>query len=122
MALGSRTLLNIVDRAIRDLRREHPEIPDAFNRKTVAHIGREEEAQADSQRAVPEMDRSIARIRQRGRLRVGIHPGVPGLVRSSIDKGECTKGSSRISRGASRSSSSAIRTALNSFPCAASGV
>ena len=79
MALGSRTLLNIVDRAIRELRREHPEIPNAFNRKTVAHIGREEEAQADSKRAVPEMDRSIARIRRRGVLRVGIHPGVPGL-------------------------------------------
>ncbi len=45
MALGSRTLLNIVDRAIRELRREHPEIPNAFNRKTIAHIGREEEAQ-----------------------------------------------------------------------------
>ena len=79
MALGSRTLLNIVDRAIRELRREHPEIPDAFNRKTVAHIGREEEAQSDSKRAVPELDRSIARIRRRGVLRVGIHPGVPDL-------------------------------------------
>jgi hypothetical protein len=79
MALGSRTLLNIVDRAIRELRREHPEIPNAFNRKTIAHIGREEEAQADAQRDVPKMDRSIARIRRRGVLRVGIHPGVAGL-------------------------------------------
>jgi beta-glucosidase/6-phospho-beta-glucosidase/beta-galactosidase/ABC-type amino acid transport substrate-binding protein len=79
MALGSRTLLNIVDRAIRELRCEHPEIPNAFNRKTVAHIGREAEAEEDSKRAVPEMDRSIARIRKRGRLRVGVHPGVPGL-------------------------------------------
>jgi beta-glucosidase/6-phospho-beta-glucosidase/beta-galactosidase/ABC-type amino acid transport substrate-binding protein len=79
MALGSRTLLNIVDRAIRELRREHPEIPRAFNRKTVAHIGREQEAEADSKRDVPEMDRSIARIRKRGKLRVGVHPGVPGL-------------------------------------------
>ena len=51
MALGSRTLLNIVDRAIRELRREHPEIPNAFNRKTIAHIGREEEAEADSKRS-----------------------------------------------------------------------
>ena len=83
MALGSRTLLNVVDRAIRELRRERPEIPNAFNRKTVAHIGREEEAEAESNRAVPEMDRSIARIRKRGKLRVGIHPGVPGLCAES---------------------------------------
>ncbi|HMF27454.1 MAG TPA: family 1 glycosylhydrolase, partial [Candidatus Cybelea sp.] len=79
MALGSRTLLNIVDRAIRELRHEHPEIPRAFNRKTVAHLGREDEAAAEKQRSVPEMDRSIALIRKRGKLRVGIHPGVPGL-------------------------------------------
>lgn len=79
MALGSRTLLNIVDRAIRQLRREHPEIPNAFNRKTVAHVGRREEAEADDARAVPDMDRSIDRIRKRGKLRVGIHPGVEGL-------------------------------------------
>jgi beta-glucosidase/6-phospho-beta-glucosidase/beta-galactosidase/ABC-type amino acid transport substrate-binding protein len=79
MALGSRTLLNIVDRAIRGLRHEHSEMPNALNRKTIAHIGREDEAEADSQRAVPEMDRSIARIRKRGKLLVGIHPGVPGL-------------------------------------------
>ena len=79
MALGSRTLLNIVDRAIRELRREHPQIPDAFNRKTVAHVGREADAKADSKRAVPEMDRSVARIRKRGKLRVGVHPGVEGL-------------------------------------------
>ena len=79
MALGSRTLLNIVDRAIRDLRREHPGIPDAFNRKTVAHIGREQDADADAKRAIPDMDRSIARIRTRGKLVVGIHPGVEGL-------------------------------------------
>jgi len=79
LALGSRTLLNIVDRAIRELRSEHPEIPDAFNRKTIAHIGREEEAAADAGRPVPEMDRSIKRIRRRGVLRVGVHPGVVGL-------------------------------------------
>ncbi len=79
MALGSRTLLNIVDRAIRDLRAEHPEIPDAFNRKTVADIGREQDAQNDAKGAVPEMDRAFARIRKRGKLRVGISPGVEGL-------------------------------------------
>ncbi|MGB8910158.1 MAG: family 1 glycosylhydrolase [Candidatus Cybelea sp.] len=82
MALGSRTLLNIVDRAIRELRPDHPEIPNAFNRKTVAHIGREDEAEAEKQRDVPEMDRSVARIRRRHRLRVGVHPGVPGLCAS----------------------------------------
>jgi beta-glucosidase/6-phospho-beta-glucosidase/beta-galactosidase/ABC-type amino acid transport substrate-binding protein len=90
MALGSRTLLNLVDQAIREARKEHPEIPDAFNRKTVAHIGREAEAQAEAERRpnVPEMDRSLARIRKRGVLRVGIHPGVPGLctLRQSFDK------------------------------------
>jgi beta-glucosidase/6-phospho-beta-glucosidase/beta-galactosidase/ABC-type amino acid transport substrate-binding protein len=79
MALGSRTLLNVVDRAIRELRSVHPEIPDAFNRKTIAHIGREEAAAADARRPVPEMDRSVARIRRRGVLRVGVHPGVQGL-------------------------------------------
>jgi beta-glucosidase/6-phospho-beta-glucosidase/beta-galactosidase/ABC-type amino acid transport substrate-binding protein len=79
MALGSRTLLNIVDRAIRDLRSEQPEIPNAFNRKTVAHIGREKEAKNDTKGAVSEMDRSIARIRRRRKLRVGVHPGVAGL-------------------------------------------
>ncbi|HLX26680.1 MAG TPA: family 1 glycosylhydrolase, partial [Candidatus Cybelea sp.] len=79
MALGSRSLLNFVDRAIRGLRREHPEIPTANNRKTVAHIGRERDAAADDVRAVPDMDRSIARIRKRGKLVVGIHPGVEGL-------------------------------------------
>jgi len=83
MALGSRTLLNIVDRAIRQLRREHPEMPDAFNRKTVAHIGREQDADSDAKRAVPELDRSIARIRKRGKLVVGIHPGVEGLCTSA---------------------------------------
>jgi beta-glucosidase/6-phospho-beta-glucosidase/beta-galactosidase/ABC-type amino acid transport substrate-binding protein len=83
MALGSRTLLNIVDRAIRELRRAHPEIPNAFNRKTIAHIGREEEAQRGAEQPVPDMDRAIARIRKRGVLRVGIHPGVPPLCVAS---------------------------------------
>ncbi len=79
MALGSRTLLNIVDRAIREMRNQHPEIPNVFNRKTVAHIGREKEAKTDIERPVPDMDGAIARIRRRGVLRVGVHPGVPGL-------------------------------------------
>ncbi len=79
MALGSRTLLNIADRAIRELRRTHPEIPNAFNRKTIADIGREEASKSDEGQAVPDMDPAIARIRKRGVLRVGVHPGVPGL-------------------------------------------
>ena len=92
-----------------------PRFPNAFNRKTVAHIGREEEAQADAKRAVPEMDRSIERIRKRGVLRVGIHPGVPGsLHRVTVTASAATTGSSRRSRGASRSSSSAIPIASSS--------
>ena len=97
MALGSRTLLNIVDRAIRELRREHPEIPNAFNRKTVADIGREEEAQADKQQPVPDMDRLIARIRKRGVLRVGIHPGVPGLC-VTLRQAQGDRGRLRVTR------------------------
>jgi beta-glucosidase/6-phospho-beta-glucosidase/beta-galactosidase/ABC-type amino acid transport substrate-binding protein len=76
MALGSRTLLNIVDRAIRELRCERPDIPNVFNRKTVAHVGREDRSE---QKTVPLMDRSVERIRRRGKLRVGVHPGVRGL-------------------------------------------
>ena len=70
-----------------ELRHEHPEIPDAFNRKTVAHVGRREEAEADDARAVPDMDRSIDRIRKRGKLRVGIHPGVEGLCTVTLRQG-----------------------------------
>ncbi|MGA8474709.1 MAG: family 1 glycosylhydrolase [Candidatus Cybelea sp.] len=92
LALGSRTLLNIVDRAIRELRSEHPEIPDAFNRKTIAQIGREEESKADAGRPVPEMDRSIRRIRRRGVLRVGIHPGVEGLCMVTLRQAQGDKG------------------------------
>jgi beta-glucosidase/6-phospho-beta-glucosidase/beta-galactosidase/ABC-type amino acid transport substrate-binding protein len=95
MALGSRTLLNIVDRAIRDLRKEHPEIPSAFNRKTVAHVGREAAAEADDKRSVPEMDRSIARIRKRGKLVVGIHPGVQGLCVADSAQGDTAAGDAR---------------------------
>jgi hypothetical protein len=79
MALGSRTLLNIADRAIRDLRAQRSDIPNARNRKTIAHLG-DGGAPADAAKAVvPDMDRSIERIRKRGVLRVGVRPGVPGL-------------------------------------------
>ncbi|TAM61810.1 glycosyl hydrolase family protein [bacterium] len=80
MALGSRALLNAVDRALRDLRRHNPNLPDAYNRKTVAHIGREHLRGGDGRHdEVPDLDRSLQAIRKRGVLRVGIHPGVEGL-------------------------------------------
>lgn len=77
MPLGSRTLLNVVDRAIRDLKRTHPELPHAHNRKTVAHVGKAEREDEDPD--VPNLEGSLRGIRQRGVLRVGIHPGVAGL-------------------------------------------
>jgi Glycosyl hydrolase family 1 len=79
MALGSRTLLNMIDRAIRKLRHDGSEVPGGRNRKTVADIGREDDAKRDAAVPVPTMDRSIQRIRRRGKLRVGIHPDVAGL-------------------------------------------
>jgi beta-glucosidase/6-phospho-beta-glucosidase/beta-galactosidase/ABC-type amino acid transport substrate-binding protein len=79
MPLGSRSLLNVADRAIREMRKVRPDIPDMWNRKTVAHIGREREAQADDQRAMPPLDATFKRIKKRGRLRVGVHPGVAPL-------------------------------------------
>jgi beta-glucosidase/6-phospho-beta-glucosidase/beta-galactosidase/ABC-type amino acid transport substrate-binding protein len=79
MALGSRTLLNIADRAIRDLRRQRSNIPNARNRKTIADVGDAGAPASSADDGVPDMDRSIERIRKRGVLRVGVHPGVPGL-------------------------------------------
>ena len=138
MALGSRTLLNIVDRAIRDLRREHPEIPNAFNRKTVAHVGREDEAQTagsardrSEQEPVPKMDRSVERIRRRGKLRVGIHPGVAGLCTLRAEHRERLRvdaeapryeGLEPNSAAASRNLFSATPAALSSWRCRASSV
>lgn len=79
MPLGSRSLLNVTDRAIRQLRKERHDIPDMWNRKTIAHIGREREAQADDERPMPLLDGTFKRIKRRGKLRVGIHPGVAPL-------------------------------------------
>jgi hypothetical protein len=79
MALGSRTLLNVIDRAIRKLRHSNGDIADQRTRKTVADIGREDDAQPDGAGPVPTMDRSIQRIRRHGKLRVGVHPGVAGM-------------------------------------------
>lgn len=99
MRLGSRTLLNAVDLALRAfkqrdsggtslwdiaVRAEFAEfaaalaLPNIENRKTVAKVGRSSPplpAPAD----VPTMDSSLDAIKKRGVLRVGIHPGVPGL-------------------------------------------
>jgi hypothetical protein len=80
MALGSRTLLNAVDRAMRDFKSVRPGLPDGPNRKTVADIGREGDP---VHHRVRELDRSLAMVRRRGKLRVGIHPGVPGLCTRS---------------------------------------
>lgn len=84
MALGSRSLLNAVDRSLRDYKKTHPGLPERANRKTVADIGRpdlDERTDSDdsSASAVPDMDRSLWIIRKRGVLRVGIRPGVDGL-------------------------------------------
>ncbi len=84
MALGSRSLLNAVDRSLRDYKKTHPGLTERANRKTVADIGRpdldEHTGQDDSSAsAVPDMDKSLWMIRKRGVLRVGVRPGVEGL-------------------------------------------
>lgn len=78
MALGSRALLNAVDRALRAFKKTHPELPGTHNRKTVANVGQESEVPAQTQ-PVPDIDKSLEKIRKRGVLRAGIHPGVEGL-------------------------------------------
>lgn len=77
MAFGCRTLLNAVDRAIREYKKKHPDLPQRFNRKTIADIGKPDAEQ--KKRRVPDLDKSLQAIRKRGVLRVGIHPGVEGL-------------------------------------------
>lgn len=79
MAFGSRTLLNAVDRALRDFKAQHPELPNVLNRKTVANVGNEGLSPGGAAEDVPSMDRSLESVRKRGVLRVGIHPGVRGL-------------------------------------------
>lgn len=80
MALGSRSLLNAVDRALRDYKKQHPELPRGHNRKTIADVGKKQlVVDADSAVGVPELDRSQQAVRKRGVLRVGIRPGVEGL-------------------------------------------
>ncbi len=81
MALGSRALLNAVDRSLRSFKERNPHLPQtAQNRKTIAHLGKRGQAADDrSADSVPDMDRSLQVIRKRGELRVGVHPGVEGL-------------------------------------------
>jgi beta-glucosidase/6-phospho-beta-glucosidase/beta-galactosidase/ABC-type amino acid transport substrate-binding protein len=66
MALGSRALLNVVDIALREFKQRDPVTG-------LSPIGGAPDA------AVPDLDGSLQAIRRRGVLRVGIHPGVPGL-------------------------------------------
>jgi len=91
MGFGSRTLLNTVDLALRDLRHTHPDMPNVLNRKTIANLGTSTTQPAalaphDADRpVVPDMDESVRRIRKRGVLRVGIHPGIPELCEAAGD-------------------------------------
>lgn len=77
IALGSRTLLNAVDEAIRDWKAGDPSAPQARNRKTVAHVGKA--GTSVQPRDKPAVDASVRAIRKRGALRVGLRPGVEGL-------------------------------------------
>ncbi|HYK53995.1 MAG TPA: family 1 glycosylhydrolase, partial [Candidatus Eremiobacteraceae bacterium] len=79
MALGSRSLLNAVDRALRDYKKTHSGLPERANRKTIADMGRAEPADSGSAADVPDLDKSLQMIRKRGVLRVGVRPGVEGL-------------------------------------------
>uniref|UniRef100_E6Q7L8 Solute-binding protein family 3/N-terminal domain-containing protein n=1 Tax=mine drainage metagenome TaxID=410659 RepID=E6Q7L8_9ZZZZ len=77
---GHHALLDAVDRAVESLRARHPEIPHAHGRATLQQIGRRAPViPPDPQR---EIGASVVQIRKRGRIRVGIHPGVPGLCES----------------------------------------
>lgn len=77
MALGSRTLLNVVDEAIRDWKDDDPDVPRTHNRKTVAHIGKTDRPVQPREKS--DVDASVRAIRKRGVLRVGVRPGVAGL-------------------------------------------
>jgi beta-glucosidase/6-phospho-beta-glucosidase/beta-galactosidase/ABC-type amino acid transport substrate-binding protein len=72
---GSRTLLNAVDLAIREIKATMPNPTHAYNRKTVAHIGRKSVTPTH----VPDLDKSLRAIRRRGVLRVGVRPDVTKL-------------------------------------------
>ena len=84
MALGSRSLLNVVDQAVREFKKERGLPALGHNRKTVADVGKGESPDPG---AVPDLDRSLRKIRTRGRLRVGIQPGAAGLCVAAADGG-----------------------------------
>ncbi len=87
MAFGSHALLDAVDRALRAFKREgHPELPNANNRNTISGIGQIDPPERTPSAALPELDGSLQRIRRRGVLRVGIHPGVAGLCEETGDR------------------------------------
>lgn len=75
-ALGSHALLDAVNEAIRAFGAAHPE---AHRHERTATIPPGAAAAAGG--ALPEAknDLSLAKVRERGELRVGIHPGVEGL-------------------------------------------
>ena len=96
-ALGSRTLLNAVDLALRKFKdgsggqslwqqavaHDFPALaltgaPEIDNRKTLANVGHPSSPLPQPWQ-VPDMDRSLDVIRQRGKVRVGVHAGVEGL-------------------------------------------
>ena len=82
MALGSRALLNAVDRALRDYKKRHAGLPTGHNRKTLADVGTSSPADERSANAVPDLDKSLQGVRKRGVLRVGVHPGVKDLCQA----------------------------------------
>ena len=86
MALGSRTLLNAVDRVLRQCKMKHPELPRGVNRKTIGMTDMaaltepgDEAPPSHGPSGVPDLDRTLDMIRKRGLLRVGIRPGVEGF-------------------------------------------
>jgi beta-glucosidase/6-phospho-beta-glucosidase/beta-galactosidase/ABC-type amino acid transport substrate-binding protein len=98
MPLGSRSLLNAIDSALRRFKDRDPvthqspwdvamtasfegphgDPPEMDNRKTVANVGTTASA-LPAASAITGLDGALDAIRKRGVLRVGIHPGVPGL-------------------------------------------
>ncbi|HTV72894.1 MAG TPA: family 1 glycosylhydrolase [Candidatus Acidoferrales bacterium] len=107
-ALGSRSLLNAIDLALRRFKfdssgaslwqeaiaADFPGLakagaPDLQNRKTLAHLGRTG-AMLPSPSDVPGMDRSLDLVKRRGHVRVGVHSGVDGL---------CTRNSNGLYEG-----------------------
>ncbi len=74
---GHHALLDAIDRAIEKLRARNTAIPHGHGRATLHRVGRPSVlVPPDPER---EIGASVVQIRKRGRMRIGIHPGVPGL-------------------------------------------